>query len=132
MPFGRPPVEELCGAGDAWRARNKEKDHAHTVPPRRRRPLRSAPRPLPRPRLREVARRLPEDVGKELVEPVADGILHRALARHTVREIFSTERAEIQQALSEELTRALALEGVIVKALFLGTIDLPARYKEGM
>src|SRR5205814_3376158 len=40
-------------------------------------------------RIVSVARRLPVDVGAELVEPLADGVLHRIFAQHTVREIFA-------------------------------------------
>ena len=83
-------------------------------------------------RLGEVARRLPDDVGEELVEPVVDGILHRTFAKHTVREIFATERAEIQQAITDELKATLAPDGVVVKAVFLGSVDLPAKYKQGL
>jgi regulator of protease activity HflC (stomatin/prohibitin superfamily) len=79
-----------------------------------------------------VARRLPADIGRELVEPVADGVLHRTFARHTVREIFSSQRGEIQQALGEELRAALAPDGVVVKAVFLGNVDLPTQYRSGL
>jgi regulator of protease activity HflC (stomatin/prohibitin superfamily) len=44
-----------------------------------------------------VAEELPADVGRELVEPTVDGVLHRTFAKNTVREIFSTRRAEIQK-----------------------------------
>ena len=83
-------------------------------------------------RLGEIARRLPDDVGTELVEPVTDGILHRTLAKHTVREIFTTQRVEIQQAISDELHATLSPDGVIVKAVFLGSVDLPEKYKDGL
>jgi len=79
-----------------------------------------------------VARKLPTDVATQLVEPVVDGVLHRTFAKHTVREIFSTHRAEIQQALSEELGRLLLPDGVLVKAVFVGSVDLPKEYRAGL
>jgi SPFH domain / Band 7 family len=54
-------------------------------------------------RVGEVAKRLPTNVGNDLIEPVVDGVLHRALSRHTVREIFSDKRIEIQDDIEAEL-----------------------------
>ena len=79
-----------------------------------------------------VARKLPTDVGAQLVEPVVDGVLHRTFAKHTVREIFSSHRGEIQQALTAELGALLLPDGVIVKAVFLGNVDLPTEYRTGL
>jgi hypothetical protein len=36
-------------------------------------------------RVGDIAKRLPANVGQELIEPVVDGVLHRSLAKHTVR-----------------------------------------------
>ncbi|HEX2569719.1 MAG TPA: SPFH domain-containing protein [Polyangia bacterium] len=82
--------------------------------------------------LLQVARRLPEDVGRQLVEPTVDGILHRVFATHTVREIFSSQRADIQQAVAAELRSTLAADGVKVQAVYLGNVDLPAEYRSGI
>ena len=79
-----------------------------------------------------VAEELPADVGRELVEPIVDGVLHRTFAKHTVREIFSTKRAEIQQAIEDQLKPDLAPDGVIVRNVFIGSVDLPAEYKKGL
>ncbi|MBI4511020.1 MAG: prohibitin family protein [Deltaproteobacteria bacterium] len=83
-------------------------------------------------RIRSAAQALPPDLGRELVEPVVDGVLHRIFARHTVREIFSSSRAEIQKTLEEELRPLLAADGIIVKSVFLGNVDLPAEYRAGL
>jgi regulator of protease activity HflC (stomatin/prohibitin superfamily) len=79
-----------------------------------------------------VAEELPTDVGTQLVEPVVDGVLHRTFAKHTVREIFSTQRAEIQQQIEAELKPALAPDGLLVRTVFIGNVDLPADYKKGL
>jgi len=47
----------------------------------------------------DMARRLPADVGKDLIEPIVDGVLHRALSKHTVREVFTDKRIEIQDEI---------------------------------
>jgi regulator of protease activity HflC (stomatin/prohibitin superfamily) len=79
-----------------------------------------------------VAEELPADVGRELVEPVVDGVLHRTFAKCTVREVFSTKRAEIQKQIEEELKPELAPDGILVRAVFLGNVDLPAEYRTGL
>jgi regulator of protease activity HflC (stomatin/prohibitin superfamily) len=83
-------------------------------------------------RVKGVARTLPGDLGHELVQPVVDGVLHRTFATFTVREIFSTKRGDIQKALEQELKGLLAADGVMVKAVSIGGIDLPREYRAGL
>ncbi len=79
-----------------------------------------------------VAEELPADVGRELVEPIVDGVLHRTFAKNTVREIFSTKRADIQKQIEDELRPALLPDGILVRAVFLGNVDLPREYRAGL
>jgi len=79
-----------------------------------------------------VSEELPADVGRELVEPIVDGVLHRTFAKNTVREIYSTKRAEIQKQIEDELRPALLPDGIIIRAVFLGNVDLPAEYRAGL
>jgi regulator of protease activity HflC (stomatin/prohibitin superfamily) len=79
-----------------------------------------------------VAEELPADVGRELVEPVVDGVLHRTFAKHTVREIFSTQRIEIQKQVEDELKPQLQPDGILVRTVFIGNVDLPDDYKQGL
>jgi regulator of protease activity HflC (stomatin/prohibitin superfamily) len=79
-----------------------------------------------------VARKLPKDVDGELVQPVIDGVLHRVFAQHTVREIFASERVKIEQAVTDELKPLLAQDGVGVRNVFIGQVELPAQYKAGL
>lgn len=83
-------------------------------------------------RIPSIARRLPHDVGKDLIEPVVDGVLYRTLSRFTVKEIFSEKRAELQRAVESELREALAKDGVAVRSVFVGNVDLPPQYRQGM
>jgi regulator of protease activity HflC (stomatin/prohibitin superfamily) len=80
----------------------------------------------------EVAEELPTDVGRELVEPVVDGVLHRTFAKHSVREIFSTQRAEIQAAIETELKPTLLPDGIVLRNVFIGHVDLPEEYRNGL
>jgi regulator of protease activity HflC (stomatin/prohibitin superfamily) len=87
---------------------------------------------LDRDRMADIANRLPVNVGQELIEPVVDGVLHRSLAKHTVREIFTDKRAEIQQDIEQELRGLFAKDGVVLRSLFIGHVDLPAQYRTGL
>ncbi len=79
-----------------------------------------------------TARLQPDEVTRELVVPAADGVLHRTFAQHTVREIFAGKRAEIQKAIEDELKGSLASDGVIVRSVSIGNVDLPAQYRAGL
>jgi regulator of protease activity HflC (stomatin/prohibitin superfamily) len=79
-----------------------------------------------------MARDLPPDVDAQVVAPAVQGVAYRLLARYTVREIFSSKRAEIQQALESELRGRLANDGIVLRGVQLGKIDLPADYRRGM
>jgi regulator of protease activity HflC (stomatin/prohibitin superfamily) len=79
-----------------------------------------------------MARDLPEDINREIVEPSVQGVLYKTLARYTVREIFSSKRPEIQQTIEAELKPRLAKDGIKLEAVTIGKIDLPRDYKAGM
>jgi regulator of protease activity HflC (stomatin/prohibitin superfamily) len=80
----------------------------------------------------DVAEELPADIGRELVEPVVDGVLHRTFAQHTVREIFTTRRSEIQAAIEAELKPTLLSDGIVLRNAFIGHVDLPEDYKKSL
>ena len=75
---------------------------------------------------------LPDDIGPRIIEPVIDAVAHRELARRTVREIYATERTALEQAITEGLAPLLAPDGVLVRAVFIGRVDLPVEYRAGL
>jgi regulator of protease activity HflC (stomatin/prohibitin superfamily) len=79
-----------------------------------------------------VAARTQQDTGQELVDPALQGVAYKTFARYTVREIFSTKRVEIQQAMEAELKTKLAAEGLILRSVQVGKVDLPADYSRRM
>jgi regulator of protease activity HflC (stomatin/prohibitin superfamily) len=79
-----------------------------------------------------LARNLPDDIGGDIVEPAVQGTIYKVFARYTVREIFSTKRAEIQQAIESELKPKLAADGILLRDMLIGKVDLPADYRRGM
>ena len=85
------------------------------------------PKTLPR-----VAKGLPNDVGSDLVEPLVQGVIYKVFTRYTVREIFSTRRQEIQTLIESELKPMLAADGIVLRNVMMGNVDLPADYRAGM
>jgi len=83
-------------------------------------------------RVAQVARTLPVDIGGDVVEPTVQGVVYRIFSRYTVREIFSSKRGEIQQAIEAELKTQLSAQGLVVKAVQFGQVDLPAEYRAGL
>jgi len=79
-----------------------------------------------------LARSLPDNVAGEIVEPAAQGVVYKVFARYTVREIFSTKRSEMQAAIETELRPRLAADGVVLRNVQIGKIDLPPDYRRGM
>lgn len=75
---------------------------------------------------------LPDNVGADIVEPAVQGLVYKVFARYTVREIFSSKRAEIAQIIETELRARLAADGVTLRSLQIGKVDLPAEYRRGM
>ena len=83
-------------------------------------------------RLASMSKTLPQDINGEIVEPMVQGVIYKAFTKYTVREIFSTKRAEIQQTIEAELKPLLAADGIHLRSVMMGKIDLPQDYKNGM
>ena len=83
-------------------------------------------------RIATIARELPPDVRGAVVAPAVRGVIYRVFTRYTVREIFSSKRGEIQQVIESELRPKLAAQGIVLRDVQIGKVDLPADYKRGM
>jgi regulator of protease activity HflC (stomatin/prohibitin superfamily) len=83
-------------------------------------------------RIATVSKNLPDNYGAEIVEPAVQGVIYKVFARYTVREIFSSKRAEIQQTIESELKSRLAADGIVLRGVQMGKVDLPADYRRGM
>ena len=83
-------------------------------------------------RLAATAKNLPENIAGEIVEPAVQGVIYKVFARYTVREIFSSKRAEIQLAIESELKPRLDADGIVLKSVQIGKVELPADYRRGM
>lgn len=83
-------------------------------------------------KLTTIAKDLPDDIDTAIVQPAIQGTVYKLFARYTVREIFSTKRAEIQQLIEAELKSKLASDGIMLRGVQMGKVDLPADYRRGM
>ncbi len=78
------------------------------------------------------AARLPDDIGGQVVEPLVQGVIYKVFTRYTVREIFSTKRQELQNVIESELKPLFAADGLVLRRVTMGNVDLPADYRAGM
>jgi len=83
-------------------------------------------------RIAAIAQSLPPDINSAIVEPAVQGVIYKVFTRYTVREIFSSKRAEIQQAIEAELKPKLAADGITLRGITIGKITLPEEYRAGM
>lgn len=83
-------------------------------------------------KLKQTAFTFPEKIGKDIVEPAVQGMVYRIVSAYSVKEIFSTKRQAIQQKLEKELSTKLAQDGILLKGVQIGNVDLPDNYKRGM
>lgn len=79
-----------------------------------------------------ISKNLPADINSELVEPLVQGVIYKVFTRYTVREIFSTKRQELQDVIEAELKPLLAADGLVLRRVMMGNVDLPPDYRAGM
>ncbi len=83
-------------------------------------------------RIVALSKSLPDDIAGQVVHPTVQGVIYKVLTRYTVREIFSSKRAEIQQIIETELKPKLAADGIVLRSVQMGKVDLPIDYRRGM
>ena len=83
-------------------------------------------------RLATTASQLPPDIDREVVDPLVQGVIYKVFTRYTVREIFSTKRQELQDVIEGELKPLFAGDGLVLRAVTMGNVDLPHDYRAGM
>jgi regulator of protease activity HflC (stomatin/prohibitin superfamily) len=83
-------------------------------------------------RIAAIAEKLPDDIDGQVVQPAVQNAIYRIFTRYTVKEIFSSKRAEIQQAIEAELKPRLAEDGILLRGVQMGQVDLPSDYRAGM
>ena len=87
---------------------------------------------IDRARIAQMSKEFPDDLNADLVRPALEGIVYPLFARHSVREIFSRQRSEIQQEITTELGPKLAAMGLLLRGVDMGKVDLPQDFRAGM
>jgi regulator of protease activity HflC (stomatin/prohibitin superfamily) len=87
---------------------------------------------IDRARIGEKSREFPDDLQADLVRPAVQGVVYPLFAHHTVRDIFTDRRAQIQQEITAALGPKLAAVGLLLRGVEMGKVDLPADYRAGM
>ena len=83
-------------------------------------------------RLAQMSKEFPDDLSADLVRPAVQGVIFPLFARYSVREIFSSRRAEIQQELMTQLKPRFMAMGLLLRGVDMGKVDLPEDYRAGM
>lgn len=87
---------------------------------------------IDRSRITQLSKDFPDDLNGDLVQPAVQGVVYPLFARHSVREIFSRQRADIQLEIASELRPKLAAVGLVLRGVDMGKVDLPPDYRVGM
>ena len=64
-----------------------------------------------------MSKEFPDDLNADLVRPAVQGVVYPLLARHSVREIFSRQRSEIQKEITTQLGPKLAAMGLLLRGV---------------
>lgn len=80
-------------------------------------------------RIRYLSRYLPENIEREIVEPQVLAVIHKTIAKHAVRDIFSAHRQAIQDNIETELKHRLEKDGIILRSITMGKVELPDDYR---
>ena len=83
-------------------------------------------------KLATVQANLPQPADKQLVAPVVESAWRDLAPHYAVREIFSTKREEVRAKATEQITRKLNPDGIIVEEVMLSEIQLPEDYAKGL
>jgi len=87
---------------------------------------------IDRTRIAQMSKDYPDDLNADLVAPAVQGIVYPLFADHSVRDIFSAKRAEIQHEIANRLVPKFATIGLVLRGVEMGKVDLPPDYRAGM
>jgi prohibitin 1 len=73
-----------------------------------------------------------ENYAEKIVEPTLRAAIRSATSAHTANALYTNARELVQQQIQDELTAQLAARGVIVEAVLLRDVRLPAMLKSSI
>jgi len=82
--------------------------------------------------LAETMRRPGGAVNEQLLASLVQGVVYRQFAQYTVREIFAGKREQLKEAIEADLQPLMQDDGLLLRSVTLGNIDLPADFRAGM
>ena len=77
----------------------------------------------------QVFQTVGEDYAAKIVEPTLRAAIRASTSAHTANALYTNARELVQQQIQDELTTQLATRGVIVEAVLLRDVQLPAMLK---
>jgi regulator of protease activity HflC (stomatin/prohibitin superfamily) len=84
---------------------------------------------LDRTKAAQVYQTVGENYTEKIVEPTLRAAIRAATSSHTANALYTNARELVQLQIQEELTAQLAARGVIVEAVLLRDVQLPAMLK---
>ena len=84
---------------------------------------------LDRSKAAQVFQTVGENYAEKIVEPTLRAAIRASTSSHTANALYTNARELVQQQIQDELTTQLALRGVIVEAVLLRDVQLPAMLK---
>jgi regulator of protease activity HflC (stomatin/prohibitin superfamily) len=84
---------------------------------------------LDRTKAAQVYQTVGEDYAAKIVEPTLRAAIRASTSSHTANALYTNARELVQQQIQDELTAQLAQRGVIVEAVLLRDVQLPAMLK---
>jgi prohibitin 1 len=84
---------------------------------------------LDRTKAAEVFQTVGENYAEKIVEPTLRAAIRASTSSHTANALYTNARELVQQQIQDELTTQLAARGVIVEAVLLRDVQLPAMLK---
>jgi len=80
----------------------------------------------------QVFQTVGENYADKIVEPTLRAAIRSATSSHTANALYTNARELVQQQIQQELTTQLAVRGVIVEAVLLRDVRLPATLKNSI
>ena len=80
----------------------------------------------------QVFQTVGENYAEKIVEPTLRAAIRSATSAHTANALYTNARELVQQQIQDELTAQLAVRGVIVEAVLLRDVRLPAMLKSSI
>jgi regulator of protease activity HflC (stomatin/prohibitin superfamily) len=80
----------------------------------------------------ELQTRVGQNYDDKLVAPIVRSEARKVFGRYSPEEIYSTKREEIEQQIYAEVTKALDGKHIVVEAVLVRDVDLPASIKEAI